>query len=559
MASSRLLFAAALTVSGCVTQPHPFPVSKPLWVDDDRQPRVPEPEVAFSPFGWDGADNLVFRPMSDALALKTSGESINVNSVDEVPDSSWFTNRIGKKPMTPEEVARGPCTRPSPETEFPWTVTGAKVDGANPGFLVRTAGGTRYLLKFDDAKQPERATAADVVGSKLYHAAGYQVPCDQIVFFSREHLVAPAPGAKASGKPITEARVTEVLSLAPALPDGRFRAIASEILPGKVVGPWNYSGVRDDDYNDVVAHEDRREIRGSRLLAAWLNHFDARAQNTLGMWVKVSGDKGYIEHYIIDWGDCLGSQWDWDTITRRLGHTYVLDFGAMGADFFTFGTVERPWDRSHLGPAGATLGYFTDEDFDPEAWKMEYPNAAFSNMTELDGAWAARSIARMDDAVLAAVVAQARFSNPVVAAELLRVLIARRDKILDRYLSRVSSLTEPRLVALEPVPRLCLTDAAPRADLSRASADAHAAGESPRTRLATEVSGAQACVELPGTTARYLVVDLREGSDRPPARVHLAREGGAWQVVGLERPESKGPPSAVPAQPRTVAQTTGRP
>jgi len=554
MGSSRILAAAALALCGCVTEPHPFPIAKPLWVDDDRQPCVPEPEVAFSPFGWDGADNLIFRPLSESLALKTSGESINVNSMDEVPNSSWFTNRIGRTPMTPEEVARGPCTRPSPETDFPWTVIGAKVDGANPGFLIRTAGGTRYLLKFDDAKQPERATGADVVGSKLYHAAGYHVPCNEVVLFSREQLVAPAPGAKASGKPITEARVTEVLGLAPALPDGRYRAIASELLSGKVVGPWNYSGVRADDYNDVVAHEDRREIRGSRLLAAWLNHFDARAQNTLGMWIKAKGDKGYIEHYIIDWGDTLGSQWDWDAITRRLGHTYVLDFGAMGADFVTFGAVERPWDRAQLGPGGATLGYFTDRDFDPEAWKMEYPNAAFQAMTERDGAWAARSIARMDDAVLAAVVDKARFSDPVVSAELLRVLIARRDKVLDRYLSRVSSLTEPRLVAPPSAPRLCLTDIAPKADLARASADAHAAGEAPKTRLPILVSGAEVCLEIPATAARYLVVDVRESPERPPARVHLVREQGAWLVVGLERPEGSGPP-AVPSQPRTLAQT----
>ncbi len=32
----------------------------------------------------------------------------NVNTIDEVPDSSWFTNRIGARPLTADEIARGP-------------------------------------------------------------------------------------------------------------------------------------------------------------------------------------------------------------------------------------------------------------------------------------------------------------------------------------------------------------------------------------------------------------------------------------------------------------------
>ena len=34
--------------------------------------------------------------------------ALNVNTVDEVPDSSWFTNRIGRREMTVADVAKGP-------------------------------------------------------------------------------------------------------------------------------------------------------------------------------------------------------------------------------------------------------------------------------------------------------------------------------------------------------------------------------------------------------------------------------------------------------------------
>ena len=60
----------------------------------------------------------------------------NLNTVDEVPDSSWFTNRAGHRPLTPEDVASGPDTSdgPAPGT---WTITSSKSDGVTPGFTVK--------------------------------------------------------------------------------------------------------------------------------------------------------------------------------------------------------------------------------------------------------------------------------------------------------------------------------------------------------------------------------------------------------------------------------------
>jgi hypothetical protein len=34
--------------------------------------------------------------------------AVNVNTLDEVPDSSWFTNRIGRGQMSVADIARGP-------------------------------------------------------------------------------------------------------------------------------------------------------------------------------------------------------------------------------------------------------------------------------------------------------------------------------------------------------------------------------------------------------------------------------------------------------------------
>jgi hypothetical protein len=541
---TRCIGAAFALVCGCAAS-RPYPLKAPMWVDDDRQPFQPAPPTAFSPFGWDAADNLVFRPVTSTFAVQLRHQAVNVNAVDEVPDSSWFANRIGRTPMSPEAVARGPCINPSPELAFPWTVTGAKQDGANPGFQITDANGTRHLLKFDDADQPERASAADVIGSKLYFAAGFHVPCNRIVFFRAEQLVVPKSASALADKVITRERVDQLLTLAPHLPDGSFRAMASEWLSGKPIGPWNYEGVRGDDPNDVVKHEDRRELRGSRLLAAWLNHFDARAQNTLAMFIVGKDGKGYVEHYILDWGDTLGSMWAWDPISRRLGYTYYLDLGAGMNDFVTFGAVERPWERAHYGPTGSTLAYFSDADFDAATWKAGYPNPAFEAMSEQDGAWMARIMAKFDDATIDAVVAQARFSSPVMTSELARILKARRDQALGRYLRVLSTLTAPVLEEVEGKETLCLVDVAPGAGGAvEATAVALLEGGSRPEWLATDGSAGKACAVLPKTPEHYLVVDVRRPAKSSPARVHLARAAGPWMVVGLERPDSfESPPS----------------
>ena len=77
----------------------------------------------------------------------------------------------------------------------------------------------------------------------------------------------------------------------PRLADGRVRVTASRYLAGRPIGPFRYYGTRTDDPNDVIPHENRRELRGLRLFAAWTNHDDTRAHNTQdvtvhGGWTK---------------------------------------------------------------------------------------------------------------------------------------------------------------------------------------------------------------------------------------------------------------------------------
>jgi hypothetical protein len=525
-------------LSGCASTPRHFSTAPVLWTDDDRRPFPLKPGSTWSPIYWDGADHMLFRPVSHAFLLETAHEAVNVNAFDEVPDSSWFVNRLSRRRMSTEEIARGACTHGSPEPDLPWTVLGAKMDGNNPGFRIRTASGAVYVIKFDSPDQWERASAADTVGSRLYYAAGFQVPCNLVVHFRPEAMQMPDHPIKgADGKPLDRAAIQSMVAELPRESDGTLRALASEFLPGKPIGPWTYSGTWGEDPNDVVPHEARRELRSSRLLAAWIQHHDARAQNTLAMWSVDGGGQGHVEHYVIDWGDTLGGLTQWDSISRRVGYAYYIDFEYMAADFFTFGAIERPWERAHFGPAGKIFGYFDDAEFDAEHWHVGYPNPAFSAMQETDGAWMARIVARFDDAAIAAVVREGRLSSPVARSELERILRGRRDKILQRYLLRLSSLTDVHMEDRV----LCARDRAEETGLGRAPAPSARIWFSATTAAGLRVErrpDGQLCTTVPALAAAQWLVDLSTGRPgQEPLRVHV-QDGSDPRVVGIERPDA---------------------
>ena len=443
-----------LMIAGCTHAPRRFPRSPPLWEDPDRNHVPTEPAEFYSGLYADAIDQTFFRPFSEVLALPAPGESVNVNSHDGVPDSSWFENRIGLHPMTPEEAARGSCSQPplDPETG-PWIITKAKTEGITPGLFIRAPDGHTYLLKFDTSFRPQRGTAADVIGSKIYHAAGYRVPCNQIVYF-RSDVLRLGPDATKKDElgrkqPMTQPDVEELLRQAFRLKNGLLRASASRFLPGKPLGPHPLVGVRADDPNDVVSHEDRRELRASRLLAAWLHHFDIREQNSLDMWVEEDGRR-FVRHHEIDFGDSFGTPWEDDRLNRRVGHSYYFDWEHILLDLFTFGVIPRPWYRNRINDEAAIFGYYGWKDFVPSKWRPVYPNPAFSRMTYRDALWMVRIIVRFTDEHLAAIVKTGRFTNPRHESYLLEALIRRRDKIAGEYLQKYVPLDSFRLVRRNP-------------------------------------------------------------------------------------------------------------
>lgn len=367
--------------------------------------------------------------------------AVDVNDLDEALSSTWFTNRIGIYPMTPEEVARGPVTVDGPDRSAPLKVVRAKTQGVTSGFNVKDARGDTYVVKFDPECCPGSTTAAGVIAGRLLYAAGYNVSEDFVLNFRREDLVLNE-GVQITGKhgkkrPMSEADLDTILARSPREPDGTYRAIASKFLPGELLGPFDWKSRRHSDPFDRIKHENRRSLRGLRMICAWLAHFDVKQGNTQDSYIT-EGDKRFVRHYLFDFTATLGTGGEGPIPLANM--EYGFDFSAVGGRLLGLGIHEDDWRRLTLPEGMPEIGYFEAEQFDPMEWKSLQPNAAFANLTERDGYWAAKIISAFRRDQLEAAVAEGKYRNPAAAKYMVDMLEARRDKVTRIWFDRVPPL-----------------------------------------------------------------------------------------------------------------------
>ena len=168
--------------------------------------------------------------------------------------------------------------------------------------------------------------------------------------------------------PLTSNDLEAVLSTLTRRDDGTIRALASHYLPGIPKGNFPYSGTRQDDPNDLIPHELRRELRGLRVIASWFNHVDVKEVNNLDVFVS-RGDAGHLRHYYIDFGSTMGSG-DFMNGPKRVGHEHLFDGSAIGKSLVTLGGWERPWEREEDGLP--EVGHFESELFEPRTWTANF-------------------------------------------------------------------------------------------------------------------------------------------------------------------------------------------
>jgi len=357
--------------------------------------RKPEKRHVNPAFHW--FRNSYFRPVKHFFSLRRGfipallGHKVEATDVDadgEVPDSDFYVNRDIAH-LSPADVARGANTDDGPVGRIKFLRR--KKSGASPGFFGEDERGVGYLFKCDRDDFPEMITGAEIVGNRLMWVLGYNVP---------------------------ESYITTIRGTGTNF-DGR-RAVAIRLVPGEILGPMDFKKSRD-----------LREVRALKVASAWINNTDIKELNTLVTWRN-----GRVVRYLIDFSNCLGSH----TIapkSPKAGWEYSFDLGAGLIQLLTLNLIPRPYDPREK-PFSKAVGLF-NSNFDPDAWKPNYPVVPFWDMTREDAEWMARKIGRVSDELIRAAVAAAHYSRKSDADYIVRVLAERREVIVRRYLGGSTS------------------------------------------------------------------------------------------------------------------------
>jgi hypothetical protein len=415
-------------------------------------PEAARPEPATTPgqppeerrvsYFVDGYEQTV-RPLTrgldpSVLYRRLSGshrEAANVGEDDQVRlPSTWWQPRLGFRPVSIGQMLAGPGPATGPAAGK-WRVVKAKSLGVSEGFQIKDATGTRFAIKFDPIAYPELTTSADVIGSHIYWAAGYNVPDNVIVHFRREDLeIAPDANVDDPLKgriPMTGAFIDTLLSRVHRAADGGYRAVASRFIAGKPLGEFKYSGRRKDDPEDLIPHELRRELRGLWTINSWVHHDDCASRNTLDLWVT-DGGRSFVRHHLIDFNGILGAA-SIDKHSYRSGFEYLLDYGVAFKNTVTAGLLPGRWESS-VDPEMPSVGFYDAKTFDPAGWRPFLPNPAFDERTLRDIRWGAKIVAGFSDELIRAAVEQGELSDRRAEDYLVRTMIERRDIIVRRWL-----------------------------------------------------------------------------------------------------------------------------
>jgi len=574
----------AVGLAGCATTA-PYTLGPIKTEDPDDRP-IPVPEETEENMYWDRMDMSVFHQVEKPLNLNWTGRTIgralgvtspdeadNVNVMDEPPNSSWYTRRHYYDEMTPRELAIGPNTRDTtglqagPKPGGTWTVTSGKLEGATSGFQIKDPRGDRYLIKLDGPDWPELTSSAEVISTKILYAAGYFVPQNTITYFSPSQLEIGEDAMvreESRERPMTREDLDQILAPYQPGEDGRIRGMASKFVDGRPLGPFWFQGTRDDDPNDRVRHEQRRELRGLKVISAWLNDADRRHANTMAAYME----ERYVRHYLLDMGSTLGA--NASGIHKPIhGQAYMIDQRKIPQALVSFGAYPFPWWDYDPTPKYKAVGYFRADVFDPGEWVPTYPNPAFEKMTRRDAFWGAKIVMSFSDEDLRAIVETGRISNPEAEAHLIDLLKRRRDKIGRYWFERINPVDRFKVDAesgttiagngehgSDPHFQLRFEDLAVEGNLETAAArrytvrmylDGEPLGpkrsvEQPELPLASGGSALDAILDRMGRTSpdqRVVRINLRtrqNGEPSPLTEVYVHFPAGdVPRVVGLTR------------------------
>lgn len=346
------------------------------------------------------AEEVVTMPSGFVLSGKL--ESIDINNFDEIADSTWFTNRIGRT-STFETIFKTP-----PSLKKKWTVLEVDPSKDVTEFVIQDANKNHYVIKID--KDPEWLdSSGEMLGTLILSASGYNVTENYLVEFDAHILNTPV------------------------LPKGKYRALAVRVPLGVQLGHFEFDGKRKDDPNDRLAHEYRRELCGLRVFASLLNSSGISTKNTLDVY-----HDGYVTHYLSNLLAPiakLNSDYLSETVNNE-GHTIDA--------LFSFGFYNPYWpstDVQHQKYKGA----LSSQNFNPKKWRPDNQNLAFRYMSDRDAFWAAKILRQFTDDDIRTIVAMADYKDVKTRDRITAEIITRRNMIVSFWFQKINPLDNFRL------------------------------------------------------------------------------------------------------------------
>jgi hypothetical protein len=366
-------------------------------------------------------------------------EAADVDEFDKVPNSAWYTGRIGEREMSSREIAQGPDTMPGPDTAGVVTIIKAKNAGAVPGFFIKDRRNDVYQVKLDYTGFPGLQSGAEAINTRLLYAAGYNVPANYATMLDT-HKLRLAPDitffdARRRLKTFTRDVLDSMLSNSNLQPDGRVRVVASRWLTGIPLGGWSTAGVRADDPDDRIPHERRRELRGLRVVAGWINWCDLNIGNMLDVY---DANQRFVKHYLVDFHYAMGSG-TVGPLAPQEGHEPYFGVFRFLWNVVALGFYTPSWERAGVSPF-PSVGRWGTAGFDPDRYRPLLPTPPFEDMTDRDAYWGARIVASFTDEQVDAAVRSGWYFDPAAEVYVAKVFKERRDIISRRYFGRISPL-----------------------------------------------------------------------------------------------------------------------
>ncbi|MCC6899344.1 MAG: hypothetical protein IT377_10240 [Polyangiaceae bacterium] len=483
-----------LAVAGCGYRPARFHDAPPITdARDDRPIAIPRKTAFVEAFYL--SDVFLRRPVVDALDAERFPYARDVNALDEVPRSSWYSPLALEPGAFEKEYASDGPPRGR-----------VRLEERGGSFLLTDARGKAYRLIGDHPSLPEVDTAAALIASRLVRALGYLTP--------EVWWVEPAAlGLPRSAGPKSD------------------RWVAVRWPVGVPLGPTDMTYPRDDDPNDRVPHRDRRTLRALGVLAAWLDLRELGPSRLVDAYVGLPG-RGHVKHFVVGLHDALGAGSLGPSAPSRSAAGPVE--GDALANLVTLG-LARP--RPSGGEPARSLRVFRAQ-LDARQ-RLAHPYEPVDRLLPSDGYWLAKRMIRIPPKLIERVVREARFTDPGLERHVLHALDARRRTLASYWFARVTPCEVDSLSGRT----LISSDVALKAGLESPSDTRYRVaflGEDgkelapPRTLQPAE---GEVEVPIPELDRDYVVVQvtaIRRGTLAPRAmEAHLKADGPNLKLLGV--------------------------